>query len=91
MNGYVCPGNNYGTLKFECTGTDRRAVLIIPINITNSALNFDNKLNMGWEWNWFHDEPKDTRLVRYFGLILYNNRFNVEYPASIPKKMRYTL
>lgn len=54
MNGYKCNGVNYGTLKFESTGTDQRDVVIVPINITNSALNFKNVLNMGWEWNWIN-------------------------------------
>lgn len=54
MMGYNCDGINYGTLKFRSTAFDKRDILILPINITNTTLNFKNVLNMGWEFKWIN-------------------------------------
>jgi hypothetical protein len=54
MNGYQCDGINYGTLKFESTAFDKKDILILPVNITNTNLGFKNVLNMGWEFKWIN-------------------------------------
>lgn len=33
----------------------------------------------------------DTRLNRFYGLFRYNNTYDIEYPASIPRIMKYAI
>lgn len=66
-------------------------MVLIPVNLTNSELNFKNVLNMGWEWSWVNGQPVDDRLVRYYSLFQYNQTYNVEFPASLPRSLRYAI
>lgn len=91
QNAYHCQGLTFGTLKFESTASDRRERVIIPVNLLNAEKNFNNTLDMGWEWHWKNGQPVDTRLIRYFGLILLNQTTFVEYPSTLPRSKRYAL
>jgi len=41
---------------------------------------------MLWEWEWGPaSEPKDQRLMRYFGLALVNRYYNISWPSNVPR------
>jgi len=46
----------------------------IPVYLKNT--NFENSLNMLWEWKWLPDgNPSDHRLQAYWSLFKYENSY----------------
>jgi hypothetical protein len=59
----------------------------IPVGLKGDN-GFLNQMNMMWEWGWLPDgDPADTRLQKYFGLVILKKLYTIEWPSTVPSKL----